>query len=120
MDPLGFVYENFDGIGRWREEDEGALINPAGELVTGETFQNHEEFQKILINSKLDDFLRCSSEMMMTYAMGRGIEFYDKPAVDSVVKLLKDNDLRFSSLIIGVVKSIPFQYRRGDGRRIYD
>ena len=112
MDPLGFVYENFDGIGRWREEDEGALINPAGELVTGETFQNHEEFQKILINSKLDDFLRCSSEMMMTYAMGRGIEFYDKPAVDSVVKLLKDNDLRFSSLIIGVVKSIPFQYRR--------
>jgi len=120
MDPLGFVYENFDGIGRWREEDEGALINPAGELVTGETFQNHEEFQKILVNSKLDDFLRCSSEMMMTYAMGRGIEFYDKPAVDSVVKLLKDNDLRFSSLIIGVVKSIPFQYRRGDGRRIYD
>ena len=120
MDPLGFVYENFDGIGRWREEDEGALINPAGELVTGETFQNHEEFQKILINSKLDDFLRCSSEMMMTYAMGRGVEFYDKPAVDSVVKLLKDNDLRFSSLIIGVVKSIPFQYRRGDGRRIYD
>ena len=68
----------------------------------------------------MDDFLRCSSEMMMTYAMGRGIEFYDKPAVDSVVKLLKDNDLRFSSLIIGVVKSIPFQYRRGDGRRIYD
>jgi hypothetical protein len=52
--------------------------------------------------------------------MGRGIEFYDKPAVESVVKSLKSNDLKFSSMILGVVKSIPFQYRRGDGRRIYD
>ena len=120
MDPLGFVYENFDGVGRWRDQDEGSPINTAGELVTGESFQNHEEFQKILTESKLDDFLRCSSEMMMTYAMGRGIEFYDKPAVESVVKSLKSNDLKFSSMILGVVKSIPFQYRRGDGRRIYD
>ena len=120
MDPLGFVYENFDGVGRWRDQDEGSSINPAGELVTGESFQNHEEFQKILTESKLDDFLRCSSEMMMTYAMGRGVEFYDKPAVESVVKSLKSNDLKFSSMILGVVQSIPFQCRRGDGRRIYD
>ena len=120
MDPLGFVYENFDGVGRWRDQDEGSPINTAGELVTGESFQNHEEFQKILTESKLDDFLRCSSEMMMTYAMGRGIEFYDKPAVESVVKSLKTNNLKFSSMILGVVQSIPFQYRRGDGRRIYD
>lgn len=120
MDPLGFVYENFDGVGRWRDQDEGSPINTAGELVSGESFQNHEEFQKILTESKLDDFLRCSSEMMMTYAMGRGIEFYDKPAVESVVKSLKTNNLKFSSMILGVVQSIPFQYRRGDGRRIYD
>ena len=120
MDPLGFVYENFDGVGRWRDQDEGSPINTAGELVSGESFQNHEEFQKILTESKLDDFLRCSSEMMMTYAMGRGIEFYDKPAVESVVKSLKTNELKFSSMILGVVQSIPFQYRRGDGRRIYD
>ena len=120
MDPLGFVYENFDGVGRWRDQDEGSPINTAGELVSGESFQNHEEFQKILTESKLDDFLRCSSEMMMTYAMGRGIEFYDKPAVESVVKSLKTNNLKFSSMMLGVVQSIPFQYRRGDGRRIYD
>ena len=58
MDPLGFVYENFDGVGRWRDQDEGSPINTAGELVSGESFQNHEEFQKILTESKLDDFLR--------------------------------------------------------------
>ena len=120
MDPLGFVYENFDGVGKWRDEDEGSPITTAGELVTGESFNNHEEFQKILTDSKLDDYLRCSSEIMMTYALGRGVEFYDKPAVDSVVKSLKINDLKISSMVLGIVESVPFQYRRGDGRRIYD
>ena len=120
MDPLGFVYENFDGVGKWRDEDEGSPITTAGELVTGESFNNHEEFQKILTDSKLDDYLRCSSEIMMTYALGRGVEFYDKPAVDSVVKSLKVNDLKISSMVLGIVESVPFQYRRGDGRRIYD
>ena len=57
---------------------------------------------------------------MMTYALGRGVEFYDKPAVDSVVKSLKINDLKISSMVLGIVESVPFQYRRGDGRRIYD
>ena len=120
MDPLGFVYENFDGVGKWRDEDEGSAITTAGELVTGESFNNHEEFQKILTESKLDDYLRCSSEIMMTYALGRGVEFYDKPAVNSVVKSLKTNDLKISSMVLGIVESVPFQYRRGDGRRIYD
>ena len=120
MDPLGFVYENFDGVGKWRDEDEGSPIITAGELVTGESFNNHEEFQKILTDSKLNDYLRCSSEIMMTYALGRGVEFYDKPAIESVVKSLKSNDLKISSMVLGIVESVPFQYRRGDGRRIYD
>ena len=120
MDPLGFVYENFDGVGKWRDEDEGSPIVTAGELVTGESFNNHEEFQKILTDSKLNDYLRCSSEIMMTYALGRGVEFYDKPAIESVVKSLKSNDLKISSMVLGIVESVPFQYRRGDGRRIYD
>ena len=58
--------------------------------------------------------------MMLTYALGRGIEFYDKLALEAIVKSLKSSDLKFSALVFGVVKSVPFQYRRGDGRRIYD
>ena len=120
MDPLGFAYENFNGIGRWRENDEGAPIDASGKLVSGESFKTHEEFQKILLTEKREDFLRCLSEMMLTYALGRGIEFYDKLALEAIIKSLKSSDLKFSVLVFGVVKSVPFQYRRGDGRRIYD
>tara|TARA_B110000116_G_scaffold272080_1_gene295113 strand:- start:1689 stop:4064 length:2376 start_codon:yes stop_codon:yes gene_type:complete len=120
MDPLGLVYENFNGIGKWRENDEGAPIDASGKLVSGESFKTHEEFQKILLTAKREDFLRCASEMILTYALGRGIEFYDKLAIKAIVKSLKSSNLKFSSLVFGVVNSVPFQYRRGDGRRIYD
>ena len=120
MDPLGLAYENFNGIGRWRENDEGSLIDASGKLVSGESFKTHEEFQKILLTAKREDFLRCASEMMLTYALGRGIEFYDKLAIETIVESLNSSDLKFSALVFGVVKSVPFQYRRGDGRRIYD
>ncbi len=120
MDPLGLVYENFNGIGKWRENDEGVPIDASGKLVSGESFKTHEEFQKILLTAKREDFLRCASEMMLTYALGRGIEFYDKLAIEAIVKFLKSSNLKFSSLVFGVVNSVPFQYRRGDGKRIYD
>ena len=120
MDPLGLAYENFNGIGEWRENDEGAPIDASGKLVSGESFKTHEEFQKILLTAKRDDFLKCASEMMLTYALGRGTEFYDKLALQYIVKSLKSNDMKFSALVLGVVNSVPFQYRRGDGRRIYD
>ena len=74
----------------------------------------------MLSAKKRSDFLRCVSEMMMTFALGRGLEFYDKPAVASVVKRLESGELRFSEAVLGVVHSVPFQFRRGDGRRIYD
>jgi len=120
MDPLGLAFENFDGIGRWRDVDRGVRIDSRGELVSGESFETHEQFQQVLIGNKRDDYLRCVSEMMLTFALGRGLEFYDKAAVRSVVKRLKGGKLRFSEAILGVVHSVPFQYRRGDGRRIYD
>ena len=120
MDPLGLAYENFNGIGRWRENDEGAPIDASGKLVSGESFKTHEEFLEILLTAKRDDFLKCASEMMLTYALGRGTEFYDKLALENIVKSLKSNDMKFSALVLGVVNSVPFQYRRGDGRRIYD
>lgn len=120
MDPLGIAFENFDAVGRWRDLEEGQAIDSSGELVSGERFNNHEEFQQVLSAKKRSDFLRCVSEMMMTFALGRGLEFYDKPAVASVVNRLESGELRFSEAVLGVVHSVPFQFRRGDGRRIYD
>ncbi|MCP4847732.1 MAG: DUF1592 domain-containing protein [Verrucomicrobiaceae bacterium] len=120
MDPLGIAFENFDGVGRWRDDEGGQRIDSSGELVSGERFETHEQFQEVLSTSKRGDYLRCVSEMMLTFALGRGLEFYDKPAVSSVVKRLQDGKLSFSRAVLGVVDSVPFQYRRGDGRRIYD
>jgi hypothetical protein len=120
MDPLGLAFENFDGIGSWRDIDRGQRIDSRGELVSGERFESHEQFQQVLIGNKRDDYLRCVSENLLTFALGRGLEFYDKAAVSSVVKRMQGGKLRFSEAILGVVNSVPFQYRRGDGRRIYD
>ena len=120
MDPLGLAFENFDGIGGWRDAEGGQPIDSSGKLVSGERFETHEQFQQVLSTKRRSDYLRCLSEMMLTFALGRGLEFYDKPAVISVVKRVQDGELRFSQAVLGVVHSVPFQFRRGDGRRIYD
>lgn len=120
MDPIGLAFEHFDAIGKWRDKDGGDGIDSRGELVSGEKFSSHEQLQQILFDRKQADYLRCASEMMLTYALGRGLEFYDKSAVEGVVKRLNDNELRFSSLVLGVVYSVPFQFRRGEGERSYD
>ncbi len=114
MDPIGFGLENFDGIGGWREKDGDFAIEPGGELVSGEKFDGATELKHILAKAKRDEYLRCLSGKMLTYALGRGLEFYDKCAVDEIVKNLKKNRHRFSSLVLGVVNSTPFQKRRGE------
>jgi Protein of unknown function (DUF1588)/Protein of unknown function (DUF1585)/Protein of unknown function (DUF1592) len=114
MDPIGFGMEQFDGIGAWRERDANAAIDPAGELVSGEKFRGPAELRAILLKDKRADFLRCLTEKMLTYALGRGIEYYDKPAVAKIVTAL-EKDPRFSTLVLGVVNSAPFQLRRGEG-----
>jgi hypothetical protein len=114
MDPIGFGFENFDGIGAWREKDAGAAIDPSGELVSGETFQGPADLRTILLKKKKEDFLRCLSEKLLTYALGRGLEYYDRCAIDQITKDLAKRNYRFSSLISAVVKSTPFQMRRGE------
>ncbi len=114
MDPIGFGMEQFDGIGAWRERDSGAAIDPAGQLVSGEKFQGPAELRAILLKDKRADFLRCLSEKMLTFALGRGVEYYDKPAIAKIVAAL-EKDPRFSTLVLGVVNSAPFQLRRGEG-----
>jgi hypothetical protein len=115
MDPLGFGLENFDAIGKIRTKDGEFPIDVSGQLVTGETFNGTAELTKILSTTKRDDFIRCLSDKMLTYALGRGTEFYDRPAIDKITEGLDSDGDKFSRLITEVVNSLPFQDRRGDG-----
>jgi hypothetical protein len=112
MDPLGFGFENFDAIGAWRTKDGKHEIDPAGELPTGQTFKSPAELRAIL-KARQDDFSKCLADKMLTYALGRGTERYDRCAVEEIARSLKKNDYRFSTLVIEIVKSDPFQKRRG-------
>lgn len=114
MDPIGFGFENYDGVGAWRDQDGGFAVDPSGQLVSGETFQGPDELKRILLTTKREEFLRCLASKLLTYALGRGLEHYDRCAVDDVVATLKAGELRFSALVEGVVNSVPFQKRRGD------
>ncbi|MEI9896483.1 MAG: DUF1592 domain-containing protein [Chthoniobacter sp.] len=114
MDPIGFGLEQFDGVGMRREQDEGAGIDATGQLVSGEKFLGPSELQKILLTKKRPDFLRCISEKTLTYALGRGLEFYDRIAIEKISGSL-DKNPSFSNLILEVVDSVPFLMRRGEG-----
>ena len=117
MDPIGFALENYDGIGRWRDKDNGKPIDSSGQLYTGETFSGAGELKRVLSSAKREAFTRNLAETMLTYALGRGIEYYDKPAVNAVFEATKENDYHFHAMIHAIVDSAPFQKRRGEGTR---
>jgi hypothetical protein len=112
MDPLGFGLENFDAIGAWRTQDGRFDIDASGELPDGAKFNGPAEL-KALLKTRSADFVACLSEKMLTYALGRGLEYYDKCAVDSIAAAVKQDEYRFSWLIVAFVLSDPFQKRRG-------
>jgi hypothetical protein len=114
MDPIGFGFENYNGIGGWRARDGKFDVNASAELISGDSFNGAAEFKSILLNQKREAFVRCLSEKMLTYALGRGLEFYDKCAVDQISKQVAANQFKFSSVVLGAVKSTPFQMRRGE------
>ncbi len=118
MDPIGFGFENFDGIGAWRTNEDGFALDTSGQLVTGESFKGVADLKTILLKRKREQFVRCLSEKMLTYALGRGLERYDKCAVDEIAKKLAKNHYKFSSLVIGVTESAPFQMRRGEEKKM--
>jgi len=109
MDPLGFGFENFDAVGAWRDLDGEFPIDASGVLANGETFQNPRELRILLKEKNRKDFCRCLTEKMLTYAIGRGLEYYDKCVVDEMLKTLVANDYRFVSLVMSIVHSDPFQ-----------
>jgi Protein of unknown function (DUF1587)./Protein of unknown function (DUF1592)./Protein of unknown function (DUF1595)./Protein of unknown function (DUF1588)./Protein of unknown function (DUF1585). len=110
MDAIGFGLENFDAVGRWRTEDRGMPIDASGVLPGGESFNGPEELVGVLME-KRDQFARCFVEKLMTYAIGRGIEWYDRCTIDSILAELESND-RFSTVVLEIVQSAPFQSRR--------
>jgi mono/diheme cytochrome c family protein len=113
MDPLGFALENFDAIGRWRTSDGtgSGAIDASGVLPDGTKFQGPAELRKILL-SRGDEIVTTAAEKLLTYALGRGLEYYDAPAVRAIVREAAPGDYRWSSIILGIVKSTPFQMRR--------
>jgi hypothetical protein len=114
MDAMGFAMENFDAIGAWRTHDGQFKIDPSGELPDGRSFDGPAELKEILKSgARKDEFAKCLTEKMLTYALGRGLERYDKCAVDKITKALAENDYRFSTLVLQIIRSDPFQKRSG-------
>lgn len=114
MDPLGFALENFDATGRWRTEDNGQPIDAGGELPTGEQFNGVRQLRDLLVQQKRDQFVRCLIEKLLTYALGRGLEYYDQCVVDEICEVAQESDGRFSAILNAIITSEPFQRQ---GRR---
>jgi hypothetical protein len=111
MDPVGLSMENFDAIGRWRTRTEsGAVLDSAGGLPDGTTFQGMAGLKQALLK-RPDLFATTVTEKLMTYGLGRGLEYYDAAAIRQIVRNVRNDDYRFSSIILGIVNSTPFQMR---------
>jgi len=112
MDPIGFALENYDAVGQWRTKDAGAPIDASGRLPDGTEFTGPDGLRQLLMTKYRDDFVRTATEKLLTYALGRGIEYYDGPTIRSIDRDAARDNYRMSSLILAVVKSAPFQMRR--------
>ncbi len=113
MDPLGFGLENYDAIGRWRTKDGNFPVDSTGTLPDGRKFANPREMRTIL-TSQLPQFSRTLIEKMMTYALGRGLQAYDRRTVDNINRTLAADGYRFQTLVQQIAESLPFQSRRGE------
>lgn len=114
MDPLGLALENFNAMGMWRDAELNQPIETGGTLITGESFSSIQEMKRILANERIMDFYYCFSEKLLTYALGRGMEYYDTATIDELVETLKQSGGRPSALLNAVVHSAPFQKRRNE------
>jgi hypothetical protein len=111
MDPPGFALENFDLIGAWRDLDGRTPIDSSGVLVDGTPLRGQADLRQALL-SRSDSIVTTATEKLLTYALGRAVQYYDMPAVRAIVRRAAQNDYRFSSLVLGVVESTPFRMKR--------
>ena len=111
MDPIGLSLENFDGIGRWRTRTDGfAALDVTGSLPDGSAYEGVNGLKATLL-SRPELFATTVGEKLLAFALGRAVEYYDAPAVRRIVRDAEEHDYRFSSLILGIVRSTPFQMR---------
>lgn len=113
MDPLGLGFENFDAIGKWREKDGKLPVDASGELPGGQKFSGPIELINLL-KKKSPQFRRCLVEKMLTYSLGRGLEYYDRCTVNTITQNMEKDNNRFSRMVLEIVQSKPFLYRRGE------
>ncbi len=113
MDPLGLALENFNAMGMWRDQERSVPVNATGKLMSGESFTNIKELKRILARNHKTEFYHTLTEKLLTYALGRGLEYYDVATVDAIVERLEKSNGRPSELIAGIIDSAPFQKTRG-------
>jgi len=114
MDPIGFAMENFDAIGRWRTEEHGEPIDARARMVDGTELNGVADLRGALLTYG-DRFVQTTTEKLMTYALGRGLEYYDMPAVRTIARDAAEDDYRFSGIIMGIVESDAFQWKAVEG-----
>ena len=114
MDPLGFALENYDAIGKWRTMDGEFPVDATGTLPGGKKFSSPAEMRQILSQRQFE-FSRALTEKLLIYALGRGLQRYDRPTVNAITKQVADSGYGFQTLVREVVRSLPFQSRRAEG-----
>lgn len=112
MDPIGFALENYDGVGKWRSKDAGLPIDASGKLPDGKVFNGPAELKKVLLAGHRDEFVETVTEKLLTYALGRGLEAHDAPAIRAIMRETAKENYRLPALIQAVVRSQPFQMSR--------
>jgi len=118
MDPIGLGLENFNAMGMYRDNERGQAIDAGGKLITGEKFSDVRELKAILKTTRRLDFYRCLTEKLLTYALGRGPEYYDVTTMDAIVNKLDKEQGHFSILLNGIIESTPFQRRRAQANAV--
>jgi hypothetical protein len=111
IDPLGMAFENFDPVGKWRDQDQDQPIDARGTLVDGKEFNGVAELKALLLSRK-DDFTRCFVEQMLAYALGRKLEFYDAATVKQITQAVAQDECKLSRVVVEVARSYPFRHRR--------
>jgi hypothetical protein len=110
MDPIGFALENFDAVGKWRDRDAGHPIDASGVLPGGAPFDGVAGLKKALL-AHPEEFVSATAEKLLMYAIGRNLQYFDAPAVRAIVREAEADRYTFASLVVGVVKSVPFTMR---------
>jgi hypothetical protein len=111
MDPLGFSLENFDATGKWRVKEEAGVVDASGQLADGTPVDGPAALRKAILK-RPEQFVRTMTEKMLTYGLGRGLEYYDMPVVRSIARDAAGQNYRFSSIVLGIVRSTPFQMKK--------